>query len=282
VKYLIIGHKGQLGSEFVRTLSLRGASFAAADYDECDAGDLDAVLSLIGSTRPTHIINCSAYNQVDDAEERFDLAFRTNATGAGNLAYGARKYGAFLVHYSTDYVFDGTKETGLYREDDTPRPLNAYGRSKYLGELAVRNETDRSLILRLSWVFGEGTQNFIYKVRQWAGKNDCLRISADEVSVPTATATIVDVTLRALDHGLSGLFHLTNSGYASRYEWARRIIEALGLKTLVFPVSSDVFNLPAKRPKFSAMSNETISRELSLAIPHWEEALRNYLSSCAP
>lgn len=278
MKYLIIGHKGQLGSEFVRTLSLQGASFAAADCDECDAGDLDAVLSLIGAARPTHIINCSAYNQVDVAEERFDLAFRTNATGARNLAYGARKHGAFLVHYSTDYVFDGTKETGLYGEDDTPNPLNAYGRSKYLGELAVREETDRALVLRLSWVFGEGTQNFIYKVRQWAGQNDRLRISADEVSVPTATSTVVDVTMKALDGGLSGLFHLTNSGYASRYEWARRIIGLLGLKTLVFPISSDVFNLPAKRPKFSAMSNEAISGELSLSIPHWEEALKEHLA----
>ncbi|HWR90291.1 MAG TPA: dTDP-4-dehydrorhamnose reductase, partial [Dissulfurispiraceae bacterium] len=246
--------------------------------DECDAGDLDAVLSLIGSVRPTHIINCSAYNQVDLAEERFDLAFRINATGARNLAYGARKHGAFLVHYSTDYVFDGTKETGLYCEDDPPHPLSVYGRSKYLSELAVRDETDRSLIFRVSWVFGEGTQNFVYKVRQWAGQDDRLRISSDEVSVPTATATIVEVTMRALDSGLSGLFHLTNSGYASRYEWARRIIDLLGLKTLVYPVPSDVFNLPAKRPKFSAMSNEAISGELSLSIPHWEEALKEHLA----
>jgi dTDP-4-dehydrorhamnose reductase len=183
-----------------------------------------------------------------------------------------------LVHYSSDYVFDGRKETALYGEGDATNPLNQYGRSKLAGEQAVRDVLeDRSLVFRLSWVFGGGKQNFIAKLLEWSAAQEYLRIACDEFSVPTWTETVVDVTLNALEQGVGGLYHLTNSGYCSRYEWAKAILRKKGIDKFIRPVSMDSFNLPAKRPKFSAMSNRTITDRLRIPIPAWEEAVDRFL-----
>ena len=221
--------------------------------------------------------NCAAYNSVDKAEEDYVSAVRVNSVGVRNLAFACNKHKAFLVHYSTDYVFDGEKEDGLYTEDDKPNPLNEYGKSKLMGEEFLKEETDRFLIFRTSWVYGEGKQNFIYKLMQWAENQEFLKVAYDEVSVPTSTRTLVDVTLRAIDQGLTGLYHLVNSGYASRYEWAKKILELKGIKKFIYPVSKDVFNLPAKRPKFSAMSNEKISKLLGIEIGEWGEEMETII-----
>ena len=141
-------------------------------------------------------------------------------------------------------------------------------------EEGVRNY----LIFRTSWVYGEGKQNFIYKLLQWAKDNDCLKIAYDEISVPTSTGTLVTVTLKALEQGLTGLYHLVNSGCASRYEWAKKVFELKGIKKFIYPVSRDVFNLPAERPKFSAMSNDVIKKALNVGIPIWEEELQKFLN----
>jgi dTDP-4-dehydrorhamnose reductase len=234
---------------------------------------LNQVLELFGSVKPDIAINCAAYNLVDKAEEDYLTAVKINSVGVRNLAFACNRHKAFLVHYGTDYVFDGKKENGLYTEDDKPDPLSEYGKSKLMGEEFIKEEIDSFLILRVSWVYGEGKRNFIYKLLKWAENNDYLKISYDEVSVPTSTGTIVDVTLKALKKGLEGLYHLTNSGYASRYEWAKKVFQIKRIDKFIYPVSSEIFNLPAKRPRFSAMSNERISRELNIEIPHWEEEL---------
>ncbi len=275
IKYLITGAQGQLGGEFLKTL---GREAKGLSHSELDIGNTDRVLEILYSLRPRIIINCAAYNYVDLAEERYYEAIRTNTIGPRNLAYGAKKIGAFLVHFSTDYVFDGTK-TSPYTEEDIPNPVNMYGRSKYMGELSIKEELVNYLILRVSWVFGDGRQNFIYKLLKWSEEKDVLEIASDEVSVPTSTSTIVNITVKALDEKLTGLYHLTNSGYASRYEWAVFILEKLGIKKEVVPVSSERFNLPAKRPKFSAMSNEKLSGILGIRIPSWQEATLERLKS---
>ncbi|MCX7794579.1 MAG: NAD(P)-dependent oxidoreductase, partial [Thermodesulfovibrionales bacterium] len=210
-------------------------------------------------------------NYVDLAETNYYEAVRTNTIGVRNLAYGAKKISAFLVHFSTDYVFNGKKAIP-YTEEDIPDPINMYGKSKYMGELSIKEELVSYLIFRVSWVFGEGRQNFIYKLLQWCKEREYLDIAEDEVSCPTSTTTIVDVTLRALRERLTGLYHLTNSGYTTRYEWALFILRNLGIKKKVNPVPSSIFNLPAKRPAFSAMSNQKISRLLAISIPAWQEA----------
>ncbi|NPA54683.1 MAG: sugar nucleotide-binding protein, partial [Aquificae bacterium] len=145
------------------------------------------------------------------------------------------------------------------------------------GEEWLKEETEKFLLFRVSWVYGEGKQNFIYKLLQWAEKNPFLKVAYDEISVPTYTKTIVNITLKALKEELTGLYHLTNSGYASRYEWAKEVFEIKKIDKFIKPVSSEIFNLPAKRPKFSPMSNKKISKILSVYIPSWKEALKDFL-----
>jgi dTDP-4-dehydrorhamnose reductase len=278
MKYLITGSSGQLATSFTNRLGSRSMEFLAPDESQCDITDRACIRKLIGTYHPRVIINCAAYNQVDKAEQDRDRAFQVNSAGPRILAEEARNCGALLVHFGSDYVFDGLKQDGLYRENDPVGPLSEYGRSKLAGEQAVLEVLgDRSLVFRLSWVFGEGKQNFIVKLLEWTASQEYLRIACDEFSVPTWTETVVDVTLNALEQGVSGLYHLTNSGYCSRYEWAKAILRKKGIDKFIRPVSMDSFRLPAKRPKFSAMSNRTITDSLNIPIPAWEEAVDRFL-----
>ena len=276
VRYLITGAKGQLGAEFTKTLSNLKVEFLALDRNRLDITDFGTVLFALKEFKPHVVINCAAYNLVDRAEEEFEKALRVNCLGVANLAIACSETKAFLVHYSTDYVFDGQKE-GLYIEEDKPNPLSKYALSKYLGEIQVGNIWERSLIFRTSWVYGQGKQNFLYKLREWAGAKEYLKIACDEFSVPTSTATIVEITLKALDQGLTGLYHLVNSGYASRYEWAKEYFRLKGIRKFIYPAYQHEFTLPAKRARWSAMSNELISKVLNLEIKSWQEALKDFI-----
>ena len=274
MKFLIFGKNGQLATEFEKRL--QDKNVLALTQEDCDIGDFDKLKDTFETYKPDIVLNCSAYNFVDKAETDYKEAYKTNAYGVKNLSYLSEKYNSLLIHYSTDYVFDGTKE-GLYKEDDIPNPLNEYGKSKLMGEFFVQESLERCLIFRTSWVYGEGKQNFLYKLSEWAKTQDYLKIACDEFSVPTSTNTIVNITLKAIDHGLTGLYHLVNSSYASRYEWAKAYLAFKSIKTFIYPVYQKDFNLPAKRPRFSAMSNEKISKCLDIDIPDWHEEMKNVL-----
>ncbi len=277
MKYLITGSNGQLGRTFIKEFQERSLDFNAPEESLLNITDIGCVAEAIDSYKPDVIINCAAYNLVDKAEQEQDAAFSINAIGPRNLARAAAKGKAMLVHFSSDYVFDGTKENGLYIESDPVNPVNTYGKSKLAGEQYVQEELDRSLVLRLSWVFGQGTQNFVHKVREWSKTSAYLKITCDEFSVPTSTETVVDVTLKALENGMTGIYHLTNTGYCSRYEWAKTILDNLGISMFIKPVTREMFHLPAQRPLFSAMSNKKIAGLLNITIPEWEEAVRSFL-----
>lgn len=277
IKYLIAGKNGQLAKAFIRRLSERSADCLAPEESEFDITDSGRVMEVCGSYRPDVIINCAAYNLVDKAEDEPDRAAHINVLGPKLLAQASSKYGARFVHFGSDYVFDGQKQDGLYEEADIPNPINQYGKSKLGGEDAVQEETDDFLVFRLSWVFGEGTQNFIHKLSGWSRNNEYLKIVCDEFSVPTYTYTVADMTLESLDKGLKGLYHLTNTGYCSRYEWASLILKRLGIRKFIRPVTMGSFDLPAERPGFSAMSNQRIMKDLGVEIPDWEEAVETYL-----
>jgi dTDP-4-dehydrorhamnose reductase len=227
------------------------------------------------------IINCAAYNAVDAAEQNADLAYLINAKSVENIASLCKKNGILLVHYGTDYVFDGGKGN-LYAEQDVPNPLNVYGKSKLQGEDAVVRSGATYLLFRTSWVFGNGAQNFIYKLLQWSEKNPVLRLTSDEVSVPTSTADLVSLTLRSITKGITGLYHATNSDYASRYEWGRYIAKTLSLKSLIVPVPMSYFPSPVNRPLFSAMSNALLEKELGITIPSWQEAVERFIAEYPP
>lgn len=277
MKYLITGRNGQLAQAFIKRFEREGIEFLAPDETQLDITDVSKVMKIVEALKSCVIINCAAYNHVDHAEREPEKARAVNAEGPGMLAAAAHTYGSFFVHFSSDYVFDGMKENGLYYENDITNPLNEYGKSKLAGEKLVWKENRDSLIFRLSWVFGEGKQNFIAKLIEWAKKSEFLKISCDEFSVPTYTDTVVDVTLKALDKGVTGLYHLTNSGFCSRYEWANHILGSMGIRKFIRPVSMDLFDLPAKRPKFSAMSNQQISDLTGVRIPTWKEAVSAFL-----
>ena len=278
MKYLVFGHKGQLGKEFCSVFERQDAKYKGYDIDEIDIGDAGQVLAAVASFKPTIIINCSAYNFVDKAEEEPALAFRVNAEGVKNIALAANRVGAFVVHYSSDYVFNGNTNKP-YTEEGNPAPLNKYGESKREGEILLEKMADRYLLLRLSWVYGDGNQNFIFKLKKWAKQKEKLQIAEDEISVPTSTKTIATVTLSALENDLRGLYHLPNSGYASRYEWAKEILKNYGIDKEIIPVSKEIFNLAARRPNFSAMSNKKISDELKTTIPDWQVALKEFIGN---
>jgi len=277
LKYLVIGSYGQLGKEFIKSLDLSGSNYLAVDNDKLDITDYIAVNELFAEFKPDVTINCAAFNNVDLAESKPEDAMNVNAFGPKYLASACKKHNSFLIHFSSDYVFDGTKKDGFYTENDAVNPINEYGKSKLQGEKLICEETNDFLIFRLSWVFGNGNQNFIHKIKEWSQKGTVLNIAFDEVSVPTSTKTVVEIVEKAMHQGIKGTYHLTNSGYASRYEWAKAIAKYSNLNLILHPVSKDVFQLPAKRPTFSAMSNQKISEILDTSIISWEEALKDFL-----
>ena len=278
MRYLIVGSRGQLARTFIKTFEERGIEYHAPEESRLDITKSADINQAVGDYRPDVIINCAAYNQVDQAEREGDRAFAVNALGPRYLAVAAERTGATLVHFSSDYLFDGRKETGLYVEEDPVNPLNLYGRSKLTGERHLQDTSDDHLIFRLSWVYGHGTQNFIHKLSEWNRSQEFLKIACDEFSVPTSTSMVVDMTLRSLDAGMRGLYHLTNSGLCSRYEWAVFVLERLGSRKFILPVSMDRFHLPAVRPRFSAMNNAKVQETLGASIEPWEDAVESFLN----
>jgi len=275
MKYLIFGDKGQLGSKFREIFTAGGIEFSGVDFDTCDIADIDSVNNLVKSFSPDIILNCAAYNLVDDAEKDNTLAFKVNQKGVENIALAAREAKKFMVHYGTDYVFDGTKGD-LYNESDTVNPINEYGKSKLAGEVAVADILDNYLIFRLSWVYGNGKQNFIYKFSDWASKNKVLNITEDEYSIPTSVNLIAESTIKAINLNLTGLFHLTAGGFGSRLDWAKEIVKNRKLDVEINPVPISSFNLPAKRPYNTAMSNKQISSLIG-NLPDWKDDLKQFL-----
>ncbi len=278
MKYLILGNRGQLGLEFTEYLTSKGEDFNGFDIQDFDIADRKKVFDCISELLPNVVLNCAAYTDVDGSEKDYHSAFKVNALGIKNIAEASAKYGTKVVHFSTDYVFDGTKTSGLYTEDDITKPINMYGKSKYIGELFLTEEMENYLIFRTSWLYGKG-QNFFNKLMDWIATKEHIRISCDEVSVPTWTRTVVEVADQAIQKDMRGRFHLTNTGYASRYEWAKLIVKLTGINTVLYPVSRDDFNMPAKRPYFSAMSNYKLAYKLGIEIPTWEDAFKEYLKT---
>ncbi len=278
MKYLVLGNKGQLGREFEDTFIQKGYDFSAYDIDKVDISNYKDIKSLIESVNPGIIINCAAYNQVDAAESDYYSAMKANYTGPLNLVNISTDRKIKLLHFSTDYVYDGGKSEP-YNEDDEANPLSIYAKSKYMGERAVLENSDKSLVLRVSWVFGKGRQNFIYRLLQWAGKNPELKIVTDEISVPTWTGSIVEICMKSLEQGLSGLYCSPNSASASRYDWAVKAMKILGKDIKIIPCKSEIFDLPAKRPGYSVMTNQRISETLSIEIPEWHEVLNSFLQN---
>jgi dTDP-4-dehydrorhamnose reductase len=286
MKILLLGNTGQLGWELERALATLG-TVHAVDYPALNLVDLGGTSRLIREFRPQLIVNATAYTAVDRAESEADLAQAINARGPGLLAEEARALGAGLIHYSTDYVFDGNKGEP-YVETDQPAPLGVYAESKLAGEKAVQDVGAAYFIFRTCWVYSLRRDSFVTKVLEWSRKQRTLRLVSDQISNPTWSRMLAEVTGQLIAMGgkdpvrwmaeHSGLYHLAGWGYASRLEWGREILSLDGKKQEqvteeVLPALTAEFPTPARRPLFSALDCSLFEKTFGLRLPPWQHAL---------
>lgn len=287
MKILLIGKSGQLGWELHRTLQTLG-DVLAFDRPEIELTNLDSLRTIVRSAKPEIIVNAAAYTAVDQAEAEPDIAQLVNRDAPAVLAEEAKRLGACLFHYSTDYVFDGRSETP-YTEAAPPNPLGIYGRSKLEGEEAVQSISDVYLILRTSWVYSLRLPSFVTKVLQWSRQQPELRIVTDQISSPTWCRSLAEATAQLLaksghnpidwleEH--SGLYHLTDQGATSRYEWAQAILEMDPLPDeqvtqQIIPALSSDFSTSAERPAYSVLDCSKFQNVFGLQMPFWKASLR--------
>ena len=272
MRILLTGRNGQVGWELERALPTLG-NVVATDRTSLDLGNVEAIRRVIRETKPEVIVNAAAYTAVDKAESERDAATQANVVAPGIMGEEAKRLGALLVHYSTDYVFDGNQRTP-YVETDAPNPLSHYARTKRDGERAVAASGCRHLIVRTSWVYGPRASNFYQIIRRRAEANEPMRMVDDQTSVPTTAAFVAECTISLIKQPAAGLLHVVPGGQATRYEFAREVIKASGSRSKVEPAKSAEFPAPARRPAYSAMSNRALAKLLGRELPGWESLLR--------
>ena len=275
-KVLIVGAHGMLGKDLVKVL---GETFDVVPLgrDDRDISAYNNVKKVLKEVSPQVVINAAGYTDVDACERKSRLAFTVNGEGAKNLARASSVIKAKLVYISTDYVFDGKKETP-YTEEDQPNPLNVYGESKLMGERYVQKFADDYLIVRTQWLFGAGGRNFVDTIIDLARERDRIEVVDDQVGSPTYTLDL-SVAIRALlERDLWGVYHVSNSGHCSWYDFAKEILTQLGKDAVeLVPISSADLTRPARRPLYSVLSNEKLQRDAGITMRPWQEALKDYL-----
>ena len=288
-RVLILGANGQVGRELQRTFP--DTDLIACDRRQADLANPAQLRDLVRRSKPEIVLNAAAYTAVDRAETDRDAAIDINADAPRVLAEEARRLGALLIHYSTDYVFDGSKDAP-WREADAPNPLNVYGASKLAGEQAVREIGGRHLIFRTSWVYGPHGKNFLQTMLRLAGERDRLSVVNDQTGAPTPSIVIADATRTIVDSVFaraagpesdwSGLYHMTCSGSTTWYGFASEIFARAGSLVTsvpeVLPITSNDYPTPAKRPRNSVLSNEKLAAHFGVCLPAWEEALDDVLA----
>ncbi len=294
---LDLGGNGQVGQELLRALSPLGPVVATtrsgklADGSDCEIADFDvpeSLPALLDRLQPSVVINAAAYTAVDKAEQEPEAAFRANAKAPAVIAQWCAVHGVPMVHYSTDYVFNG-QGTAAYVEDEATAPLGVYGTSKRDGEEAVRAAGGRHLIFRTAWVYASHGGNFLRTMLRVGAERDELRVVADQVGTPTSAALIADVTAQALQHsgGLSGTWHLTASGQTSWHGFAEAIFAeavskgVLAKAPVVRAISSAEYPTPAKRPAWSVLDNRRLQQDFGITLPAWQEGLRHVMGEIA-
>lgn len=284
---LVTGSTGQVGFELLRSLQGLGR-IVAPGRQAFDLSDFDQMRRVVRELKPALIVNPAAYTAVDQAETDVDAAIKMNGEAPGVLAEEARRVGAALFHFSTDYVFDGTKD-GAYEEDDPTSPLNVYGKSKLAGELAIEQVGGKYFVFRTSWVYGARGRNFLRTMLRLAAERSELNIVADQVGAPTWSGTIAALTAQIATQGLvehgddpgwwaerAGVYHLTAGGSTSWAGFAEAIFELAvpAQRPTVKPIESGEYPTPAQRPKNSRLSNSRLALMFGVRAPDWREALR--------
>ncbi|WP_367381305.1 dTDP-4-dehydrorhamnose reductase [Stenotrophomonas cyclobalanopsidis] len=294
---LVFGGNGQVGQELLRALAPLGPVLATTrsgqlpDGSACEVADFgqpDSLPALLDRLQPSVVVNAAAYTAVDRAEQDVEAAFAANAQAPGVIARWCAAHGVPIVHYSTDYVFDGQGSVP-YREDEATAPLGVYGTSKRDGEEAVRAAGGRHLIFRTAWVYASHGANFLRTMLRVGAERDQLRVVADQIGTPTPAALIADVTAQALQHPgqLSGTWHLTASGQTSWHGFAEAIFaEALSSGVLakvpaVEAIPSSEYPTPAKRPAWSVLDNHRLQQDFGIVLPSWQDGLKRVMAEIA-
>jgi dTDP-4-dehydrorhamnose reductase len=278
---LVLGAGGQLGRELVARLPAAGRTIAC-DRATLDVTDAAAIVAIVRRNAPQFIVNAAAYTAVDRAESERDLAFAVNAHAPEALAREAKRVGAVLIHYSTDYVFDGTKATP-YSERDATRPLSVYGASKRAGEQAIEASGAAAIVLRTSWVYARHGTNFLTTMERLAKERDELRVVADQTGVPNWARALANATAQLIERGRdalgthAGLYHLSAQGACTWYDFACAILRDRG--TRVLPITTAEYPTPARRPAYGVLDASRFAQTFGFALSAWESTLRECLDA---
>ena len=282
MKLLIIGCKGMLGQDMVITAKKAGHDVSCIDYPEIDITKPESVRNVVEAEKPDTIINCAAYTAVDLCETNKETAFAVNGAGPGNIARCAEAIRAKCVHISTDYVFDG-KATQPYVEDDPTGPMTVYGQSKLEGEKQVLANCSRAYILRIAWLYGKNGNNFVKAIRSLAEKNARAgkpsKVVNDQWGTPTWTVEVCGQTLKLLETGHYGLYHSTNEGMCTWFDFAKKIIASANIPCEVQPCTTKEFPRPAPRPAYSVLENRNLKKLGLNVMKGWETAFEEFLKS---
>ncbi len=273
MRILITGANGQLGTELRQ--ELMGETLILKDLPDFDLAG-DGCEEQIADARPEVIVHAGAYTDVDGAEREPARAMAINAEGTSRVARAAAALGARLIYISTDYVFDGRQQVP-YREDDRPNPLNMYGRSKLRGEEQVMKHCSGSLIVRTAWLYGASGRNFVKTIARLAAEQPVLRVVSDQRGCPTHAQDLAQAIGKLIRSDVKGILHATNSGDCTWYEFAQSIVEAMGLSTMVEPITTAEADRPARRPPYSVLSLSRL-QSLGIVLPHWRESLTRFLN----
>ena len=276
MKVLVTGVKGQLGYDVVNELEKRGLEAVGVDIQEMDITDAESVNQVIGEAAPDAVIHCAAYTAVDAAEDNVELCRKVNADGTQNIANMCKKLDIPMIYISTDYVFDGQGERP-WLPDDERAPLNVYGQTKYEGELAVQNTLDKYFIVRIAWVFGVNGKNFIKTMLNLGKTRDHLTVVNDQFGSPTYTYDLAKLLVDMVQTDKYGIYHATNEGICTWYEFACEIFRQAGITVDVAPVTADQYPAKAKRPSNSRMSKDKLEENGFERLPSWQDALGRYL-----
>jgi len=276
MKVLVTGVKGQLGYDVVKELNGRGLESIGVDIDEMDITDADSVACTIKEVSPDAVIHCAAYTAVDAAEDNEEICRKVNVDGPRNIARVCKQLDIKMIQISTDYVFDGTGEKP-WKPEDKCAPQSVYGQTKYEGELAVREILDKYFIVRIAWVFGINGKNFVKTMLNLAQTRDTLTVVNDQFGSPTYTHDLAKLLVDMVQTDKYGIYHATNEGVCSWYDFACAIFRMAGKKMNVIPVSSEEYAAKAKRPCNSRMSKDKLEEMGFERLPAWEDALERYL-----
>ncbi|CAG5091993.1 DTDP-4-dehydrorhamnose reductase [Thermobacillus xylanilyticus] len=276
MKILVTGAGGQLGRELVLLQAPRNMEIVGFDRNGLDITDLEHCRRVIRTHKPDAVIHCAAYTKVDQAESEPDAAYLVNAYGARNAAVAVEEIGAKFIYISTDYVFDG-KADKPYREYDRTDPQTVYGRSKLAGEQIVQSLCSRYFIVRTSWVYGKHGTNFVKTMMKLAGEQDRLTVVRDQIGSPTYALDLARFLLELVRTDYFGIWHASNSGFCSWYEFAKAIFEEKGLNVQIDSCTSSEFPRPASRPAYSVLDHGAIRMHGLIPLRPWREALRDFL-----